>query len=76
MTLNIPKVMTADGEVLGMKEKSESPCFKCPYKLGVIKTLVNPCPQCKMTGYSTYKRFIKQMELARGTKKNMDGRLK
>ena len=25
------------------KQKS---CEECPYKLGFVKTLVNPCPQC------------------------------
>ena len=42
--------------------KSIPTCPQCPYKLGIIKTLTNPCPHCKMTGYSTYKRFLKQME--------------
>lgn len=40
--------------------KSNPPCDKCPYKLGIIKTLTNPCPHCKITGYSTYKQFLKQ----------------
>ncbi len=22
------------------------PCSKCPYKLEIVETLVNPCPQC------------------------------
>ena len=26
-------------------------CFKCPYKLGLIKTLINPCIGCKIDGY-------------------------
>lgn len=42
--------------------KLNLPCNKCPYKLGLIKTLINPCPKCKMTNYSTYKEFIKQMD--------------
>ena len=37
------------------------PCSKCPYKLGIIETLVNPCPNCKLNNYSTYKVFIKQL---------------
>jgi len=45
---------------------SNPPCEKCPYKLGIIKTLINPCPKCKMTKYSTYKQFVQQMD--RGTK--------
>ena len=33
------------------------PCAKCPYKLGQIKTLVNPCPQCKKNGYGSFEIF-------------------
>lgn len=30
-----------------MKGKREtSPCARCPYHLGIIRTLVSPCPQC------------------------------
>lgn len=39
-----------------------SPCTKCPYKLGIIKTLLNPCPQCEMSAYSAYKRFLKDLK--------------
>jgi len=37
-----------------------SPCAKCPYKLGLVHTVVNPCPQCKEDGYQTFERFQKQ----------------
>ena len=33
------------------------PCKKCPYKLGQVHTMVNPCPQCKTNGYEAYERF-------------------
>lgn len=36
----------------------KAPCAKCPYKLGAVKTLVNPCPQCKANGYMTYKQLM------------------
>ena len=36
------------------------PCAKCPYKLGLVQTLINPCPQCKENGYQTFERFQKQ----------------
>ena len=36
------------------------PCDKCPYKLGLVHTVVNPCPQCKANGYQTFERFQKQ----------------
>ncbi len=35
------------------------PCAKCPYKLGIVKTPVNPCPQCKLNGYQSYEWFRK-----------------
>lgn len=36
------------------------PCAKCPYKLGLIETPVNPCPQCKLDGcYMSYEWFQK-----------------
>ncbi len=22
-------------------------CLKCPYKLGLVKCVIDPCPQCK-----------------------------
>lgn len=36
------------------------PCAKCPYKLGLVHTVVNPCPQCKGNGYQTFERFQQQ----------------
>lgn len=36
----------------------KAPCAKCPYKLGLVKTLVNPCPQCKANGYRMFERFV------------------
>lgn len=38
---------------------TKSPCAKCPYTLGQVKTLVNPCPQCKANGYRMFERFTK-----------------
>lgn len=35
------------------------PCSKCPYKLSLVQTVVNPCPQCKENGYQTFERFQK-----------------
>ena len=32
----------------------KAPCPVCPYKLGIIKAVISPCPQCKLTGYSFY----------------------
>ena len=37
-----------------------SPCAKCPYKLGLVQTLINPCPQCRENGYAMFEQFQKQ----------------
>lgn len=39
---------------------AKPPCPQCPYTLGLVHTLTNPCPQCRENGYKTYERFIKQ----------------
>ena len=54
-----------DSEVLPLKIKKlihhmKPPCAKCPYKLGLVHTVVNPCPQCKANGYQAFERFQKQ----------------
>ena len=33
------------------------PCAKCPYKLGQVHTVVNPCPHCRGNRYQMYERF-------------------
>lgn len=38
----------------------KKPCSKCPYTLGLVRTLKNPCPECKANGYQTYEWFQKQ----------------
>ena len=35
----------------------KKPCSKCPYTLGQIRTVTNPCPQCKANGYQSFERF-------------------
>ena len=37
--------------------KLKPPCPKCPYKLGLVKTLRCPCPGCKLSGYRMYEIF-------------------
>jgi uncharacterized protein YegL len=37
----------------------KSPCSKCPYKLGIVKCVNNPCPDCKLNNYKTYEMLIK-----------------
>ena len=38
------------------------PCVKCPYKLRIVETPINPCPQCKLNDYQSYEWFRKQLE--------------
>jgi hypothetical protein len=40
--------------------KVKPPCPRCPYKLGLVHTVVNPCPQCKENGYKAYEQFKKE----------------
>lgn len=40
-----------------LASKIKPPCPKCPYKLGLVHTLVNPCPQCKANGYRMFEEF-------------------
>lgn len=39
----------------------KAPCSKCPYKLGLMTTPINPCPECKLNGYQSYEWFRKQL---------------
>ncbi|MCL1987824.1 MAG: hypothetical protein FWG64_07630 [Firmicutes bacterium] len=34
-----------------------APCDSCGYKLGLVQTLVSPCPQCRKSNYSSYDMF-------------------
>ena len=43
--------------------KIKPPCSKYPYKLGLVHTLVNPCPQCKENNYALFKQFQKNNRL-------------
>lgn len=38
------------------------PCTGCPYKLGQVHTVVNPCSGCRLNGYQTYEEFLQQLE--------------
>ena len=35
------------------------PCQFCPYKLGLVSCVENPCPQCKLNYYKTFKVFMR-----------------
>lgn len=34
------------------------PCPKCPYALGMIEFIDNPCPVCKLNNYETYNLIV------------------
>lgn len=38
------------------------PCKKCPYKLGLVRAVADPCPQCRLNGYDAYGRFQRPAE--------------
>ena len=38
----------------------KAPCARCPYKLGLVRAIVNPCPQCRANGYSLFEQLRKQ----------------
>ena len=49
-------------EIIHQIRRIVVPCNKCPYKLGLVKTTVNPCPQCQLNNYGAFDEFKKQME--------------
>lgn len=47
--------------IITLIHHADPPCAKCPYKLGLVHTVVNPCPYCKENDYQTFERFQKQV---------------
>ncbi len=41
--------------------RRKPPCGDCPYTLGLVHTLRNPCPECKLNGYQMYDMFKRQV---------------
>lgn len=37
------------------------PCSRCPYTLGQVHTLANPCPQCRGNDYQMFERFQEKL---------------
>lgn len=35
-------------------QKAAPQCSSCPYALGLVRTLVRPCPQCRLTGHRPF----------------------
>ncbi|MCI8537533.1 MAG: hypothetical protein HFF18_02585 [Oscillospiraceae bacterium] len=48
-------------ELKKLIQQIKPPCPDCPYKQGLIHTLVNPCPACRENGYETFARVQKQL---------------
>lgn len=44
-------------------QQVKPPCSRCPYRLGLVQTVVNPCPQCKENRYQTFERFQKGLSV-------------
>nr|WP_300892891.1 hypothetical protein [uncultured Acetatifactor sp.] len=44
-------------EIKKLIHRKKPPCAECPYKLGLVYTLANPCPACRDKGYQTFERF-------------------
>lgn len=40
--------------------KKSPPCHECPYKLGLVETVANPCPQCMLNDYKSFETFKNQ----------------
>jgi len=36
------------------------PCSKCPYMLGQVAFVANPCFECKKNNYATYYRLVNE----------------
>lgn len=34
--------------------RSKAPCSTCPYTLGHVQFIENPCPNCKLNNYTMY----------------------
>ena len=39
-------------------EVLDFPCCRCPYRLGIVRTFINPCPKCKMDEYSLFEFLL------------------
>lgn len=44
-----------------MNGKHDTPCAVCLYHLGIIKTFVCPCPQCRAGGFKVLKELLRQV---------------
>ena len=38
--------------------RDKPPCAKCPYTLGQVEFVRDPCPECKANNYATYHTLV------------------
>lgn len=50
-----------------LSDKAEDPCLTCPYKLGIVKYVVSPCPTCGKK--KAYFRALKKGKKASASEK-------
>lgn len=43
------------------------PCPQCPYALGQVQFVDNPCPNCKLNSYQMYYMLTKEKYMPRGS---------
>ncbi len=36
----------------------KSKCMKCPFNLGLVRFIINPCPLCKINHYNMYYQLL------------------
>ena len=44
-------------------------CSQCPYTLGKVQFVDNPCPNCKLNDYQMYHMLTKDKYMLRGSRK-------
>lgn len=45
----------------------KTPCPKCPYTLGKVQFVDNPCPNCKLNNYQMYRSLMEGKYMPRGS---------
>ena len=51
---------------------NQKPCDVCPYKLGIVKMIISPCPQCKKGGYEFFRQLKEHKKSTLSAEKTKD----